>query len=79
MTPRQRRQRLIVNLTEVGREGRRFYTFYRGYQARQRNRPGNPYKPGTADHACWEAGWKYACDLPDRQAGEETAREPSRS
>lgn len=72
MTPRQRRQRLIVNLTEIGREGRRYYTFYCGYQARQRNRPGNPYEPGTADHACWEAGWKYACD-------EETAREPSRS
>ena len=62
MTPRQRRRRLIVNLTEIGREGRRYYVFYKGYQARQRSQPGNPYKPGTADHACWEAGWKYACD-----------------
>jgi len=72
MTPRQRRRRLIVNLSEIGREGRRYYTFYRGYQARQNDQPGNPYRPGTADHACWEAGWKYACD-------EETAREPSGS
>jgi len=62
MTPRQRRRRLIVNLAEIGREGRRYYAFYRGYQAKRTSRPGNPHKAGTLEHKCWQAGWQYACD-----------------
>lgn len=55
-------RRFVVNLADIGREGRRWYAFYRGYQARRSGTDGNPHKPGTDAHACWEAGWKYAED-----------------
>ena len=70
MTPRQRQRRRIIDRSEAGREGKRYYAFYQGYQAKRTSRPGNPYKSGTADHAHWESGWKYACD-------EEGAHEPT--
>ena len=57
-----RRRRYIVNLTEIGREGRRYFVFYKGYQAKRTSRPGNPHKRGTPDHQWWEAGWQHACD-----------------
>ena len=60
----------MIGRAEAGREGRRYFAFYQGYRAKRTSRPGNPHKPGTADHANWEAGWKYACD-------EEGAREPT--
>jgi len=56
----RRHRRFIVNLADVGREGRRWYTFYRGYQARRRGIDANPHPVGSEEHACWEAGWKYA-------------------
>ena len=53
-------RRHIVNLADIGREGRRYYAFYRGYQAQRATKSPNPYKPGTEAHRCWQAGWRYA-------------------
>jgi len=66
-----RRKRQITS-REAGKVGHRYYVFYRSHQARRAlDRPGgagnpanshavNPYTPDTADHAAWDAGWKYA-------------------
>ena len=67
---RRRRNRFVVNLADVGREGRRYCAFYRGYQAKRAGKAGNPHAPGTEEHTCWQAGWQYACE-------EEASREPS--
>ncbi|HET6441300.1 MAG TPA: hypothetical protein VFH53_02900 [Phycisphaerae bacterium] len=58
-----RPRRHIVNLADIGRQGRRYVAFYRGYQAHRAGRGGNPHPPGTEEHACWQAGWRYACDV----------------
>jgi hypothetical protein len=55
------RRRHIVNLADIGREGRRYHAFYRGYQARRAGSSPNPHKPGSEVHECWQAGWEYAC------------------
>ena len=54
------KRRVILDLADIGRAGKRFCAFYRGYEARKSGRGDNPHKPGTEEHACWQAGWEYA-------------------
>ena len=49
-----------MNSREAGKIGHRYYAFYRGHRARRAGTTENPYNPDTADHAAWDAGWKYA-------------------
>ena len=58
------RRRFVVNLADVGREGRRMHAFYQGFQACRRGLVGNPHPPGGELHACWKAGWDFARDDP---------------
>lgn len=59
MRPDPRRRRML-DARQARKVGRRYHAFYRGYQARRISAPGNPYRPGTEDHASWEAGWRFA-------------------
>jgi len=60
-TPRSNaRRKRLMNSREAGKVGHRYYAFYRGHKARRAGNPENPYNPDTADHAAWDAGWRYA-------------------
>jgi hypothetical protein len=54
------RRKRLLDSRQAGKVGRQYYAFYRGYQAMRTSQPSNPYKPGTRDHADWQAGWEYA-------------------
>lgn len=64
MIRRQRRGRMIVNLADVGRMGRRYCAFYHGYKAQRAGNHTNPHDADSEEHECWNAGYEFAGDDP---------------
>jgi len=56
----RRLKRRLIERSRAAREGRRVYAFYRGFRDRRAGRTANPYKPGSEEARCWDAGWQYA-------------------
>jgi hypothetical protein len=53
-------RRRLIDARRAAREGRRYHAFYRGAKDCRAGRPANPYRAGSEEAHCWDAGWKYA-------------------
>ncbi len=63
MTPfRNSARKRLIEKQRARREGRRFHAFYRGVSDRRAERSVNPFRPGSQEAQCWDAGRKYVED-----------------
>jgi hypothetical protein len=55
-------RRRLIDARRAAHEGRRYHAFYRGAKDCRAGRSANPYRAGSMEAGCWQAGYKYAKD-----------------